>query len=161
MSTPPFNADADRRCMRRAFELAREAADRGDNPFGAVLAQDGEILLEAVNREHTERDPRRHPELDLAMQACQEYDAAARAEMVMYASTEPCPMCASAMKKAGFDTVVYSVGADQKPPLTGKEPGVRAADILEDVTDVVGPVLPEDGRAIHEEFDWDGATRWR
>jgi tRNA(Arg) A34 adenosine deaminase TadA len=161
MNDPTYETDADRRCMRRAFELARAAVKRGDNPFGAVLATDGEIHLEAGNREHTERDPRRHPELDLATQACQEYDAAARAEMVMYASTEPCPMCASAMKKAGFDTVVYSVGADQKPPLTGKEPGVRAAEILEDVTDVIGPLLPEEGRAIHEEFDWDGATRWR
>jgi tRNA(Arg) A34 adenosine deaminase TadA len=140
--------------IRRTFELAREAADRGDNPFGSVLARDDAVVMEESNRVRTENDIRRHPELHLAHRACRKYGRDARATMVMYTSTEPCPMCAGGMATAGFDRVVYSVGADEVAAVTGTEPSVRSAEILGGITDVVGPVLNDEGRQIHREFDW-------
>jgi tRNA(Arg) A34 adenosine deaminase TadA len=144
--------------MREALELALEAVDRGDRPFGSVLVRDDTIVDSASNRVVTEGDIRRHPELHLAHRACREFEADERAEIVMYTSTEPCPMCAGGMVRAGFDRVVYSVGGDEIGAFTGSGPAVRAAAILEGVTDVVGPVLNEEGRRIHETFDWE-ATR--
>jgi len=140
--------------LRRTFELAREAADRGDEPFGSVLVRDDEIVMTDSNREVTEDDIRRHPELHLAYRACRELDPDERAESVMYTSTEPCPMCAGGMVRAGFDRVVYSVGSDEIAEFTGDAPSVRSAEILAGVTDVVGPVLNDEGRRVHEEFDW-------
>lgn len=67
-------------------------------------------------------------------------------------------MCAGGMIRAGFDRVVYSVGGDEIGTYTGRDPPVRAATILEGVTDVVGPVSNEEGRRIHRAFDW-AATR--
>lgn len=140
--------------MRRAFELAREAAGRGDRPFGSVLVRDDTVIMADSNRVLTENDIRRHPELHLAYRACQELNQEERAETVMYTSTEPCSMCAGGMVTAGFERVIYSVGSDEMAEFTGTEPSVRSADILEDVTDVVGPVLNNEGRQIHDEFNW-------
>ncbi|MFD1634098.1 nucleoside deaminase [Haloplanus ruber] len=140
--------------MQRTFELAREAADRGDEPFGSVLVRDDEVVMADSNRIVTEDDIRRHPELHLAYRACRELDPADRAETVMYTSTEPCPMCAGGMVRAGFGRVVYSVGGDEIGAFTGDSPSVRSADVLDGVTDVVGPVLNDEGRRVHEEFDW-------
>lgn len=140
--------------MRRAFELAREAADRGDRPFGSVLVRDDAVIMAESNRVLTEDDVRRHPELHLAYRALRELDAEARAETVMYTSTEPCPMCAGGMARAGFARVVYSVGSEEIAAYTGNEASVRSAEILDGVSEVVGPVLEAEGLEVHEEFDW-------
>lgn len=142
--------------MRRAFELAREAADRGDQPFGSVLVRDDTIIMADSNHIHTEDDIRRHPELHLAYRACRELDPDSRAKTVMYTSTEPCPMCAGGMATAGFGRVVYSVNNDEIAEFTGDEPFVRSAKILNGVSDVDGPVLNDEGRQIHVDFDWCG-----
>lgn len=140
--------------MRRAFDLARSAADRGDLPFGSVLVRDDEIVMEASNRLRTEDDVRRHPELHLAYRARRELDPEARRETVMYTSTEPCPMCAGGLWYAGLGRVVYSVGGDEIGEFKGREAPIRSKTVLDGVTEVVGPVLGEEGRQIHEEFDW-------
>jgi tRNA(Arg) A34 adenosine deaminase TadA len=140
--------------MRSAVRLAREAADRGDHPFGSVLVSEDTVQLSASNRVVTEDDIRRHPELHLAHLACREFTPRDRAGMVMYTSTEPCPMCAGGMATAGFGRVVYSVGGDEIAAFTGSEPAVRSATILDGVTEVVGPVLNDEGRQIHRDFDW-------
>ncbi|AZH25811.1 nucleoside deaminase [Haloplanus aerogenes] len=151
MQFDDFDHDAH---LRRAFDLAREAAARGDEPFGSVLVHDDEVVMADSNRIVTADDIRHHPELHLAYRACREFDPDERAEMVMYTSTEPCPMCAGGMVRAGFDRVVYSVGSDEVAAFTGDEPSVRSAEILTGVTDVVGPVLNDEGRRVHEVFDW-------
>jgi tRNA(Arg) A34 adenosine deaminase TadA len=140
--------------MRRALELAHEAADRGDRPFGSVLVRDDTVVMTDSNRVVTGDDIRRHPELHLAFRACREMTASERAATVMYTSTEPCPMCAGGMATAGFGHVVYSVGSDELASFTGESPAARSAEILDGVTAVVGPVMNEKGRAVHREFDW-------
>jgi tRNA(Arg) A34 adenosine deaminase TadA len=153
-ATDPDGFDHERH-MQRAIELAREATDRGDEPFGSVLVRDDEIVAEASNRIVTEDDLRRHPELDLAQWAASnEGDPDERARTVMYTSTEPCPMCAGGLRNAGLARVVYSVGGDEIHTFTGGEPTVRSSEILDGITEVTGPVLAEAGRAVHEEYDW-------
>ena len=110
--------------------------------------------MAASNRVVTESDVRRHPELHLAYRACRELSPAERAETVMYTSTEPCPMCAGGMRSAGFARVVYSVGGDEVGEFVGESAPVRSAEVLDGVTEVVGPVLNEEGRAVHEAFGW-------
>lgn len=154
MTDPDIDAFDHERHMGRAVELAREAAARGDRPFGSVLVRDDAVVAEASNRVVTDDDLRRHPELDLAVEANREFTPDERARTVMYTSTEPCPMCGGGLRSAGLARVVYSVGADELREFTGGETPVRAAEILDGVTEVTGPVLNEEGRAVHREFDW-------
>lgn len=136
--------------MNRAIELAAASRSRGDDPFGSVLVYDGEIVSEAKNAVVTESDPRRHPELDLAMEAITGYDPDVRSGMAMYTSTEPCPMCAGALRYAGLDRVVYSVSMDTLlVEIRGLDPiPVSAAEILAGVSTVEGPFLSEPGEAL-------------
>jgi len=141
--------------VRSALDLAREAAARGDEPFGSVLVRDDDVVMRDSNRVHTAEDIRRHPELHLAYRACREFDPAERAEMAMYTSTEPCPMCAGGMRSAGFGRVVYSVSSTEVTAFTGRDaPDVRSAALLDGVTEVIGPVLNEAGLDVHREYDW-------
>jgi tRNA(Arg) A34 adenosine deaminase TadA len=152
--TTAFDEFDDESHMERALQLAREAADRGDRPFGSLLVRDDSVVMADSNRVITENDIRRHPELHLAYQACRELTPEQRAETVMYTSTEPCPMCAGGMTSAGFGRVVYSVGSDELAEFTGVEPSVRSAEILEGVSEVVGSVLNEEGLKVHRNFPW-------
>lgn len=140
--------------MHEAFQLAREAATRGDEPLGSVLVHEDTVILAESNRVRTQNDIRYHPELHLAYLACREYDPDERARMGVYTSTEPCPMCASGMATAGFGRVVYSVGSEEIAAFTGTEPTVRSSEILDGVSDVVGPVMNDEGRQIHKGYDW-------
>jgi tRNA(Arg) A34 adenosine deaminase TadA len=141
--------------MRRAFELAREAIERGDEPFGSVLVRDDEIVMEASNRINTADDLRQHPELTLAARATREWDRATRAATVMYTSTEPCPMCAGGMVQAGLGRVVYSVSGDEIADITGRPAPVASAEILDGITEIDGPLLNDEGRAVHAEYGWE------
>ena len=149
-----FDSFAHEAHMREALKLAREAVARGDEPFGSVLVRDDTIIMRESNHEITTSDIRRHPELHLAYRACRTYDSDERAEMVMYSSTEPCPMCAGGMMTAGFGSTIYSVGSDEIAEFTGNESHIRSADVLDGTTEVAGPLLNDEGRQIHQEYDW-------
>ena len=62
--------------LRRCVELAAEAVDARDFPFGSVLKADGRVLAEDRNRENTMDDPTRHPEFELARWAAANMTAA-------------------------------------------------------------------------------------
>jgi hypothetical protein len=63
-------------------------------------------------------------------------------------------MCAGGMVTAGFDSTVYSVGSDEIAEFTGNEPSVRSANILDGITEITGPLLNDEGRQVHEEYNW-------
>jgi len=141
--------------VERAIELAREAGERGDGPYGTVLVREGEIVAEAKNREHTDEDLALHPELTLARQAAREMTAQERAQTIMYTSTEPCPMCATGVVYAGLGGVVYSVSGAAVEAAVGGETGLPCAAIFDSFgadIPVVGDVLEEEGLSVHREF---------
>jgi tRNA(Arg) A34 adenosine deaminase TadA len=142
--------------IKQACDLAREAGKRGDGPYGSLLVVDGEVIMEESNRENTDDDLSLHPELTLARRAKSELDPETASEAVMYTSTEPCPMCSTGMAYAGLKAVVYSVSGARASELrgggTGGIPSGEVFERLDTDIDVVGPVLEDDGTAVHEEF---------
>ena len=141
--------------IREAIELGACARRRGDHPFGALLAIDGRVLLRAENSVVTGRDPTRHAELNLLQLAWRELDASQIASATLYASTEPCPMCTAAVHYSKVSRLVFSFSQAALSELTGGRFGLPSSFLLErgnHRTMVVGPVLPEEGRSIHEGF---------
>ena len=137
--------------MREALDCAREAAARGDEPYGSVLVKDDEPVMAAGNRIVSDNDLRAHPELTLAKRAAAERDDAE--ELVMYTSTEPCPMCAGGIDIAGLRAVVYSVSGERAAALQGSEPLLSSTAVFEagrsDVR-VIPDVLKAEGEKIHD-----------
>lgn len=139
----------------RALDLAREAADRGDEPFGSLLVHDDEVVMEARNAVNTADDLRAHPELTLAAWVNRTLTPDERAETVMYTSTEPCAMCSGGIYHAGLGAVVYSTSAERLAGIAGGDFAVPSSDVFaygDREVAVVGPVLPEAGAAIHRAF---------
>jgi len=100
--------------LRRCLELAAQALENGDDPFGSVLVDaDGLVLAEALNREATDADPTAHPELALARWAIANLTPEQRAAATVYTSGEHCPMCAAAHGWAGLGDVVAAATSAQ------------------------------------------------
>lgn len=147
--------------LRRCVELAAEAVDAGDHPFGSVLvAADGQVLAEDRNRENTAGDATRHPEFELARWAAANMTAAARAGATVFTSGEHCPMCAAAHAWVGLGRIVYVSSSEQLTEWLaelGVPPSpVRAlavGEIAPGLT-VQGPVpgLDEQVRELHRRF---------
>ncbi|MEU8705440.1 nucleoside deaminase [Streptomyces sp. NPDC048565] len=106
--------EADLTYLRRCVELAAEAVDAGDGPFGSVLVDaDGKILAEDRNRESTTGDPTKHPEFELARWAATHLTPEERGTATVYTSGEHCPMCAAAHGWVGLGRIVYASSSQQ------------------------------------------------
>lgn len=100
--------------LRRAVELAREAADAGDSPFGSVLVDaSGTERFADRNREATTGDALRHPEFEIANWAATHLTAAQRAGATVYTSGEHCAMCSAAHAWVGLGRIVYVASSAQ------------------------------------------------
>ncbi|WP_327717142.1 nucleoside deaminase [Streptomyces sp. NBC_00490] len=146
--------------LRRCVELAAEAVDAGDWPFGSVLVgADGTILAEERNRETTTGDPTAHPEFELARWAATRLSPEERAAATVYTSGEHCPMCAAAHGWAGLGRIVYASSSQQARDWKA-EWGVAVTSPLAPLTvqdvvpglEVVGPV-PEFAAQV-KELQW-------
>ena len=158
---PAAFAPEDLAHLRRCVELAAEAVDAGDHPFGSVLAAaDGRVLAEDRNRENSMRDPTRHPEFGLARWAAANMTAADRAAATVFTSGEHCPMCSAAHAWVGLGRIVYASSSAQLTRWLaelGVPPSpVRALPVSEVAPGLVvqGPVpgLDEQVHQLHRRF---------
>ena len=120
--------------LRAAIALSRSAAAHGNQPFGAILVDErGEVVLGAENTQITERDCTGHAEANLIRVASRRFEPTALARCTLYASTEPCLMCAAAIYWGGVRRVVYALSAQVADALAGG----RADNLLLSCRDVL------------------------
>ncbi|MES4908676.1 MULTISPECIES: nucleoside deaminase [unclassified Streptomyces] len=152
--------DADLRHLRRCVELATEALEAGDEPFGSVLvAADGTVLFEDHNHVAS-GDRTRHPEFEIARWAAAHLTPEERAAATVYTSGEHCPMCAAAHGWVGLGRIVYASSSEQLAAwladLGVPAPPVRTLPIREVVPGAVVegpyPALAERVRELHRRF---------
>ncbi|MEU9794034.1 nucleoside deaminase [Streptomyces sparsogenes] len=153
-------SDADLGHLRRCVELATEALEAGDEPFGSVLvAADGTVLFEDHNHVAS-GDHTRHPEFEIARWAAAHLSPGERAAATVYTSGEHCPMCAAAHGWVGLGRIVYASSSEQLGAWLGDlgvpAPPVRTLPIREVLPGAVveGPVpdLAERIRELHRRF---------
>ena len=105
--------DDDKKHLQRCIELATEALEAGDEPFGSVLVDgDGKVMNEDRNRVNTV-DATYHPEIAVARWAAQNMTSDARAKAVVYTSGEHCAMCSAAHGLAGLGRIAYVSSSKQ------------------------------------------------
>ena len=142
--------------IRDAIDLARAAVDNGNTPFGSLLVVDGDVVKRAENSTRTDDDIAAHPEFTLARWAARELTPEERGAGTMYTSTEPCPMCASAIHYARLGRVVYSVSGRSLIDLRNGGPiDIPCAEVIDrggGSTKVDGPILEDEGLEVHREF---------
>ena len=145
---------ADLQHLRQAIAGSRIARRRGDMPYGAVLADAaGRFLLAAQNTQVTEQDVTGHAELNLLRDASRRFGPAALKGGTVYASGEPCAMCAGAIYWSGVSRVVYALGAAAMQRLDPSDSAAALPDCRallarsEHPVTVLGPVLEDEATA--------------
>jgi tRNA(Arg) A34 adenosine deaminase TadA len=117
--------------IRRANQLAFQATQKGNHPFGALLVHKNKIIAEAENTVNTEDDFTRHAELNLIVEVTKRYSKDILSQATIYASTSPCLMCSYAIWEAGVRNVVYGVSYETKNTFSGRDRFISIEKVFE------------------------------
>lgn len=143
--------DLHRPFMAAALEEARRAEAAGEVPVGAVVVLDGAIVGRGHNRPIGDRDPTAHAEV-LALR-----DAAGRVGnyrlpgATLYATVEPCAMCAGACLQARVEHLVFGA-TDEKAGALVSRMRLFEGGRWNHVVRVTGGVLADEARALLQDF---------
>ena len=107
--------------MRKAIELSRLAVEHGNEPFGAVLVKNNEMVFTNENQIYTRHDPTFHGEAGLIREFCTQTGITDLQEYTMYSSCEPCFMCSGAMVWVKLGRLVYAASNMELEKILGNE----------------------------------------
>ncbi len=149
MSEP---ADSDREHMQKALSQAREAAELGEVPIGAVIVHEDEVIARAHNLRESEQDPTAHAEMLALRKAAKNLGSWRLEGCTIYVTLEPCPMCAGAIQQARMERLVYGA-ADPKSGAVDSLYSIPADERLNHQLEVeAGVCADESGRLLREFF---------
>ncbi len=95
--------------MKRAIDMAvRNVQTGAGGPFAALVVREGQAIAEATNTVTSSNDPTAHAEVNAIRNACETLRSYELAGCDLYASCEPCPMCAGAIYWARISRVFYA-----------------------------------------------------
>jgi tRNA(adenine34) deaminase len=135
-------SDADLAFMELAVAEARAAGETGEVPVGAVIVKDGEVVGQGQNRNLRDHDPTAHAEIVALRQAALRLGNHRLGGCVMFATIEPCAMCAGAMVHARLARLVYGA-SDPKAGAAGSVLEVLNHPRLNHQMEVTSGVLRE------------------
>lgn len=120
--------------MREAIQLSKQAVENGNEPFGAVLVKDQEVVFTNENQIYTRHDYTYHAELGLIRNFSEQTGITDLSDYTLYTSCEPCFMCSGAMVWSKLGRLVYG-----------------ASDI--DLCDIIGVKGSECSKIVFEQSD--------
>jgi tRNA(adenine34) deaminase len=145
------SSTSDAAWMKHALAQARLAAAADEVPVGAVVVKDGEIVGLGHNRTLLDGDPTAHAEIVALRQAAARLGNHRLGDCVMFATIEPCAMCAGAMIHARLARLVYGA-SDPKAGAAGSVLEVINHPKLNHEMEVTSGVLAEKCSEILQEF---------
>lgn len=119
LSSPGKPGDAS--FMREAIRLSQLAVEHGNEPFGAVLVKDEEIVFTNENQIYTRHDPTFHGEAGLIREFCAKTSITDLHDYTLYSSCEPCFMCSGAMVWVKLGRLVYGASNSDLEAILGNE----------------------------------------
>lgn len=137
--------------MRRALELAREAAEAGEVPVGAVVTCGDEVIAEARNAMRGSLDPTAHAEMVAIRATALKLGTSRLDECTLWVTLEPCAMCASAIALSRMKALRF---AAEDPKGGGVVHGARifAQPTCHHRPDVLGGIGEEEAAALLRGF---------
>jgi tRNA(adenine34) deaminase len=150
--------------MARCIELSRIAVSEGEYPFGTVIAADGQIVAEAINRTIRDGDISRHAEVIALSEAQKAIGRKHLRHCTLYTNIEPCAMCAYCIREAGVGRVAYALGSPVMGGLSKwnilRDDGIssRIPQIFGAVPEVVSGILVHEAQQAWQ--DWNPLA-WR
>ena len=142
---------SDLEAMQAALTEARLAAEAGEVPIGAVLVHDGEITARGQNRVVRDNDPTAHAEIVALREAAKILANYRLTACSIFATLEPCAMCAGAMIHARLDRLVFAA-ADPKAGACGSVLAVLNHTQLNHKMAVEQGILADESAALLRSF---------
>ena len=143
--------EIDRRLMRRALELATDAAGHGDVPIGAVVARGDEVLGAAGNERELRPDPTAHAEVLALREAAERLGGWRLPDTTIYVTLEPCAMCAGAIALARVPRLVYGA-PDPKGGAVGGVIDLFSEPVINHRPQIDAGLLADESAALLESF---------
>ena len=141
----------DEQFMRKALELADQAACEGEVPVGCVITLGDRIVGRGRNRRELGKTALAHAELEAIHEACQTLGGWRLWQCTLYVTLEPCPMCAGAIINARIPRIVFGA-KDSKAGSCGSVVDLFSLP-YNHRPEVVGGVLEQEcGQALSEFF---------
>ncbi|MEK7314783.1 MAG: tRNA adenosine(34) deaminase TadA [Candidatus Eisenbacteria bacterium] len=147
----PASPSDDERFIEAALAEAQAAADEGEVPVGAVVVWEGRIIGRGHNRVEATQDPTAHAEIIAIGAACQTMKSWRLEDATLYATLEPCHMCAGAIVLARIPRLVYGA-RDPKAGACGSLALVPQDLRLNHRAEIVSGILAPECGAILEAF---------
>lgn len=137
--------------MRAALNLARRANQAGEVPVGAVVVRDGEVIGRGANRQIAVSDPTAHAEIVALREAARSMDDYRLREATVYATLEPCAMCAGALVTARVKRLVFG-SRDLRFGAVRSKFRLADSDLLNHRLEITEGVLASECLALLREF---------
>ena len=137
--------------MRRALELAAEAAGDGEVPVGAVVTRGNEILAEARNAMRGSLDPTAHAEIVAIRGAAERLGQPRLDGCTLWVTLEPCAMCAAAIALARVSELRFGA-EDPKGGGVVHGPRIFAQPTCHHRPDVLGGIGEGDSAELLRKF---------
>jgi len=138
--------------MGLALSEARAAAQRGEVPVGAVIADaSGQVVAQAGNRTRELNDPTAHAEILALRAACAAVGSERLLGHSLYVTLEPCPMCAAALSAARIARICYGA-ADPKSGGVAQGPRIFTHPQCHHVPEVYDGIAADEAEALLKTF---------
>jgi tRNA(Arg) A34 adenosine deaminase TadA len=143
--------------LRHTFKLAEEAKRAGNFPYACILVDGhGKIILEAQNEIFTGKNNLNHAEIVLLLEACSSHTFEELNSFSVYASAEPCPMCAAAIYWSGAGRLVYGLSSVRKNEMSAASGTISMTMSCREVIgsgnrpmEIIGPLLEDEAAKSH------------
>ncbi|MGD9812488.1 MAG: nucleoside deaminase [Sphingobium sp.] len=143
-------ADWDKQYLRQAISLAGAAVDSGKRPFGAVIVDDrGAVISAGCSTQQDDRDWTAHAEMNVLRAAGRRLSWDELAKCTLYASSDPCPMCAGALYWSNVRRLVFGLNEMAMRPFRRDDPRIMGLSMTSREVlnrsprpiEVIGPAL--------------------
>ena len=137
--------------MRFALQEARKARDKNEVPIGAVVVHEGRIIGRGHNLVERLQDPTAHAEMLAITSAANSLASWRLDDTVLYATLEPCSMCAGAILLARIPTIIFGA-TDPRYGACGSAVQIANTGSLDIHTNIIRGILEPECKKILQDF---------
>ena len=147
--------DIDKQMMHHAIEACRRGIESGQSPFGSAIARGDELIVATHNHVWANTDITAHAEVHNIRLACEQLEAVELHGCTIYATTEPCPMCFSAIHWAKIERIIFGSSIEDAQSAGFSELTISNEQMKNDggsPLEIVGPLLRDECVALFDEW---------
>lgn len=113
--------------LHQTLDAARINVEKGGAPRSALIVKDHQVIARAVDGIETLCDPTAHAEILALREAAKALNTTDLTGVIVYVSSEPCPMCQAALYLANAHFIYYAYSSDDLAPYGLSIDGIKEA----------------------------------